>query len=281
MKKIPELEAYESVERGDALVFTDIPNEVYHSEVGVSSSYVRRFGESQLHAIEIEQETTPAMNYGSAAHALIVEGEEEFNKQVGVIVGSPYTKVNKQLKQDFIERGMIPIKERDYEDIMGMRDNMIDEGNMYLNGNGKIAEASFFWYEGDVLCKCRPDVICQPQGPHQEFEIVAVDYKTTFSCSPELFKESVLKYGYAQQAAWYRRGLQAAGYRVKEFVFVAQEKRAPYASKVFLITDKQMDLAWIDMNEYLEGINKCLKGARPTIYNSPNIVTLELSDEKP
>ena len=281
MKKIPELEAYESTPKGDALVFTNIPNEVYHSEVGVSSSYVRRFGESQLHAIEIEQETTPAMNYGSAAHALIVEGEEEFNKQVGVIVGSPYTKVNKQLKQDFIERGMIPIKERDYEDIMGMRDNMIDEGNMYLNGNGKIAEASFFWYEGDVLCKCRPDVICQPQGPHQEFEIVAVDYKTTFSCSPELFKESVLKYGYAQQAAWYRRGLQAAGYRVKEFVFVAQEKRAPYASKVFLITDKQMDLAWIDMNEYLEGINKCLKGARPTIYNSPNIVTLELSDEKP
>ena len=281
MKKIPELEAYKSVERGDALVFTNIPNEVYHSEVGVSSSYVRRFGESQLHAIEIEQETTPAMNYGSAAHALIVEGEEEFNKQVGVIVGSPYTKVNKQLKQDFIERGMIPIKEKDHEDIMGMRDNLIDEGNMYLNGNGKIAEASFFWYEGDVLCKCRPDVICQPQGPHQEFEIVAVDYKTTFSCSPELFKESVLKYGYAQQAAWYRRGLQAAGYRVKEFVFVAQEKRAPYASKVFLITDKQMDLAWIDMNEYLEGINKCLKGARPTIYNSPNIVTLELSDEKP
>ena len=278
MKKIPELEAYESTPRGDALVFTNIPNEVYHSEVGVSSSYVRRFGESQLHAIEIEQETTPAMNYGSAAHALIVEGEEEFNKQVGVIVGSPYTKVNKQLKQDFIERGMIPIKEKDHEDIMGMRDNLIDEGNMYLNGNGKIAEASFFWYEGDVLCKCRPDVICQPQGPHQEFEIVAVDYKTTFSCSPELFKESVLKYGYAQQAAWYRRGLQAAGYRVKEFVFVAQEKRAPYASKVFLITDKQMDLAWIDMNEYLEGINKCLKGARPTIYNSPNIVTLDLDE---
>ena len=281
MKKIPELEAYESTPKGDALVFTDIPNEVYHSEVGVSSSYVRRFGESQLHAIEIEQETTPAMNYGSAAHALIVEGEEEFNKQVGVIVGSPYTKVNKELKQDFIERGMIPIKEKDHEDIVGMRDNMIDEGNMYLNGNGKIAEASFYWYEGDVLCKCRPDVICQPQGPHQENDIVAVDYKTTFSCSPEAFKESVLKYGYLQQAAWYRRGLQAAGYRVKEFVFVAQEKKPPYAAKIFKITDKQMDLAWIDMALWLESLNGVLNGKKPTIYNSPNIVTLELSDERP
>ena len=279
MKKIPELEAYESVERGDALVFTDIPNEVYHSEVGVSSSYVRKFGESQLHAIEVEQETTPSMNFGSAAHALLVEGENEFNLQVGVVVGSPYTKVNKELKQEFIARGMIPIKERDYLDIKGMKEHMIDEGNMYLNGNGKIAEASFFWYEGDVLCKCRPDVICSPQGPHQDFEILAVDYKTTFSCSPDAFKESVLKYGYLQQASWYRRGLEAAGYRVKEFVFVAQEKKEPYASKVFKITDKQMDLAWIDMSEYLEGINKILKGGKPTIYNSPNIVTLDFDEQ--
>ena len=154
MKKIPELEAYESVERGDALVFTDIPNEVYHSEVGVSSSYVRKFGESQLHAIELEEQvTTSAMQFGSAAHALLVEGEEEFNKQIAVVVGSPYTKANKELKQEFIDRGLIVIKEREYHDIFAMRDNMIDEGNMYLNGNGKIAEASFFWYEGDVLSK--------------------------------------------------------------------------------------------------------------------------------
>jgi hypothetical protein len=73
--------------------------------------------------------------------------------------------------------------------------------------------------------------------------------------------------------------LEAAGYRVKEFVFVAQEKKEPYASKVFKITDKQMDLAWIDMSEYLEGINKILKGGKPTIYNSPNIVTLDFDEQ--
>ena len=117
MKKIPELEAYESVERGDALVYKDIPNEVYHSEVGVSSSYVRKFGESQLHAIEVEQVTTSAMHFGTAAHAMLVEGENEFNLQVGVVVGSPYTKANKELKQEFIDRGLIVIKEKEYHDI--------------------------------------------------------------------------------------------------------------------------------------------------------------------
>ena len=160
-----------------------------------------------------------------------------------------------------------------------MASNIIPEADMYLNGEGKIAEASFYWYEDDVLCKCRPDVICNPQGPHQDFEIVAVDYKTTYSCSPESFLESVLKYGYAQQAAWYRRGLEAAGYRVKEFVFVAQEKKEPYASKIFKITDKQMDKAWLDMKDMLESYKKYLKGTKPTIHNSPNIVTLDLDGQ--
>jgi exodeoxyribonuclease VIII len=174
---------------------------------------------------------------------------------------------------------MCCIKENEYKDIMAMRDHMIPEGDMYLNGDGKVAEPSFYWYEDKVLCKCRPDVICQPRGPHKPHEIVVVDYKTTYSCSPEYFKESVLKYGYAEQAAWYRRGMEAAGYSVKEFVFVAQEKKPPYASKVFIITDKQMDVAWEIMNTHLENIKRCMKGNKPTIYNSPNIVTLDLENE--
>ena len=279
MKTISELEEYNPIEKGDAIIVREIPNDVYHSDVGISSSFIRQFADSQVHAIEVEQETTPAMNFGTASHYMVVEGEAVFNDNVGVIVGSPYTKVNKDLKQDFIERGLVSINEKDYLAIEGMASNLIPEADMYLNGKNKIAEASFYWYEGNVLCKCRPDVICSPQGPHQDFEIVAVDYKTTFSCSPSSFLDSVLKYGYDQQAAWYRRGLEAAGYRVKEFVFVAQEKKEPYASKVFKITDKHMDEAWIEMSESLESYKKYLKGTKPTIHNSPNIVTLDINAE--
>tara|TARA_R100000697_G_scaffold53270_1_gene66524 strand:- start:85 stop:924 length:840 start_codon:yes stop_codon:yes gene_type:complete len=273
------LDQYKCEKRGDAFIYTGISNEDYHSDIGISSSYVRKFGESQLHALELEQETTAAMNFGTAAHSLLVEGEDAFSRDVGVIVGSPYTKVNKELKQDILDRGMCCIKENEYKDIMAMRDHMIPEGDMYLNGEGKIAEASFYWYEDEVLCKCRPDVICQPRSPHKPHEIVVVDYKTTYSCSPEYFRDSVLKYGYAEQASWYRRGMEAAGYKVKEFVFVAQEKKPPYASKVFIITDKQMDVAWETMDTHLDNIKRCMKGNKPTIYNSPNIVTLDLENE--
>ena len=279
MKQIPELQDYDPIEKGDAIIIREIPNEVYHSDVGISSSFVRKFNDSQVHAIEVETETTPAMNFGTAAHYMLVEGDSVFNDNVGVIVGSPYTKVSKDLKQDFKDRGLVVINEKDYLDIEGMASNIIPEADMYLNGDNKIPEASFYWYEDDVLCKCRPDVICSPQGIHQDFEIVAVDYKTTYSCRPESFLESVLKYGYDQQAAWYRRGLEAAGYRVKEFVFVAQEKKLPYASKVFKITEQQMDKAWIKMSASLESYKKYLKGTKPTIHNSPNIVTLDLDGQ--
>ena len=90
--QIEELKDYKFEQKGDCFVFGDIPNSVYHAGPGLSSSYIRSFGRSQLHAVEHVQETTPAMNFGTAAHALLVEGEDEFNNTVAVIAGSPYTK---------------------------------------------------------------------------------------------------------------------------------------------------------------------------------------------
>ena len=71
---ISELEEYNPTEKGDAIIIREIPNDVYHSDVGISSSFVRQFADSQVHAIEVEQETTPAMNFGTAAHYMLVEG---------------------------------------------------------------------------------------------------------------------------------------------------------------------------------------------------------------
>ena len=158
-----------------------------------------------------------------------------------------------------------------------MNNNMIEEGRMYLDAEGKVAEASFYWYEGDVLCKCRPDVICPPvQKPYSANEIVVVDYKTTQSCHPKEFAGSVRKYGYDMQAAWYRRGMEKAGFKVKEFVFVAQEKKPPYASKVFRMTEELMEQGWDKMSGFLEEYANHGKGGHLSIYNSPNIVDLVL-----
>ena len=273
--KIESLKDFASEQRGQALIYKDIPNEDYHAGVGISSSYIRRFGQSQLHAVEHKQESTPALKFGTASHALLVEGQEAFDKEVKVITGSPYTKAYKEEKAEYEEQGYIVLKEAEADVIHNMKANMIYEGNAYLNAKGKLAEASIYWYEGDILCKCRPDLLCPPlDEPNSDNKIVIVDYKTTISCEPYAFNKSVKKYGYDMQAAWYRRGMQMAGYDIDSFVFVAQEKVYPYASKVFRITKEQVDYGWTIMQRYLEDYKEYQQGKPLSIYNSPNVVDL-------
>ena len=275
--KIESLKNFESKQKGQALIYKDIPNEDYHAGVGISSSYIRRFGQSQLHAIEHKQESSPNLKFGTAAHALIVEGQEAFDKEVKVITGSPYTKAYKEEKAEYEEQGFIVLKEDDVNLIQSMKDSMVYEGNAYLNAKGKVAEASIYWYEDDVLCKCRPDMLCPPlKEPNSDNKIVIIDYKTTISCEPFAFNKSVKKYGYDMQAAWYRRGLLMAGYDVEDFVFIAQEKVHPYASKVFRITKEQIDFGWTMMESYLSDYKEYQKGKPLSIYNSPNVVDLVL-----
>jgi len=55
MKIMPEiLENEEHVILGDAVYFPDMEHNFYHSVPGISSSNIRRFGQSQLHAFEEE-----------------------------------------------------------------------------------------------------------------------------------------------------------------------------------------------------------------------------------
>ena len=129
---IEELKEFESEQKGETLVFSDIPNPVYHAGAGISSSKIRAFGKSQLHALEKVQETTPAMNFGTAAHALLVEGEEEFNNTVAVVMGSPYTNANKELKKEYEERGLTVIKEAEMTAIKGMKEQITRQRNRVI-----------------------------------------------------------------------------------------------------------------------------------------------------
>jgi len=277
MSMIDELKEYNFTEQGDALVYSDVPNAVYHDGPGISSSFVRAFGKSQVHATQQEQKTTPPMNFGTAAHSYVVEGDKAFQNDVAVITGSPYTNANKILKQDYLDRGLTVITEKEYEDLKGMRNNLIEEAWAYIDADSKIVENSFYWYEGDVLCKCRPDVMCAPLEPGSgSKDIVIVDYKTTKSCNPDSFIESVKEYGYDMQASWYRRGIQQAGYKVKYFMFVAQEKVHPYASKIFRMKNEDMDKGWERMAKYLQNYQEYEKNGKPTIYNQPNVVDLSI-----
>ena len=79
MNNLPKsLASHQHVVIGDAYYFPGMENELYHAIAGSSSSKIRRFKQSQQHAMHEVVEPTPAMAFGSAAHYFIVEGENAF-----------------------------------------------------------------------------------------------------------------------------------------------------------------------------------------------------------
>ena len=286
---LPEsLQNHQHVAIGDAIYFPDMDNAYYHQSPGVSSSVLRRFRQSQLHAMQEVVEPTTAMQIGSAAHSLIVEGENAFNKEVAVISGSPYTNANKQLKRDYLDRGMLVITQDKRNTLFQMKDNLIEEARKFLDVDQgeypgvfvKPYENALYWWEQDVLLKLRSDVIRYPViQPYSDESIVVIDYKTTSDCSVSGFTRSIRRYQYDLQAAFYRRGYQKAGFKVEDFLFVAQETKHPYATKIFKMNDEDMDRGWEQLEKSLVDFKAVKDGEKPSIYNSPNIVEVMLGYE--
>ena len=282
------LKDHQHVAIGDAIYFPDMDNTYYHQSPGVSSSTLRRFRQSQLHAMREEVEPTTAMQFGSAAHSLIVEGEEVFSKEVAVISGSPYTNVNKQLKIDYQNRGMLVINQDKRDVLFQMKDNLIEDARKFLDvvqGEypgvfTKPYENSLYWWEQDVLLKVRSDVIRHPLiKPYSDESIVLIDYKTTSDCSVSGFTRSIRRYTYDLQAAMYKRGFEKAGFKVEDFLFVAQETKHPYATKIFKMNNEDMDRGWEQLEETLGDYKAVCDGQTPSIYNTPSVVEVMLGYE--
>ena len=95
-----------------------------------------------------------------------------------------------------------------------------------LNGEHELP---IFWQDEltGEHCKARLDCLTEVDGKH-----IIVDYKTTSNASTDAFMNTAVKYGYDFQAAMYSEGYKAVTGNDCIFVFIAQEKTAPYAVNI-------------------------------------------------
>lgn len=90
-------------------------------------------------------------------------------------------------------------------------------------------ETPFFWTD-DLTgeeCKCRLDVLTK-MGTTD----IIVDLKTTDNAETDAFMRAAIKYGYDLQSAMYSEGYKANTGKEPVFVFVAIEKKPPYAVNI-------------------------------------------------
>ena len=206
---------------------------------------------------EEESKKSPAFIFGSACHKMILEPESWTHEYTVAIQADRRTKEGKEAWARFCEEhaGKTIITPDDFETINEMR-NALQECKLAADMIEGQHEVPFFWTDPETgeKCKCKADAVKTVDGKY-----VIVDYKTTTDASMEAFNRHILRFGYHVQAAMYTEGLQTAlelDYRPR-FLFVAQEKNAPYAVNVVDVGEDVMNYGSTVYHELLRKYHEC------------------------
>lgn len=222
----------------------DISNAEYHAAEGISSSVLKEAARSLAHCYARyfdparEKKTTPAMDFGTCVHTMVLEPLSQH--QVFAVVPEGMDRRSKEGKAffaDIEDAGLIALKQTDFEKIEKITKSVFSntKAKELINHDLSIIEQSFF-----VDCslhglklKARPDIFIPPC---KDFPSGAIcDLKTTLDASQGGFERSAYNLGYHIQAGWYAYVISSALKlnEIPDFYFISVEKEAPYACTVF------------------------------------------------
>lgn len=179
-----------------------------------------------------------ALTFGIAAHKLILEPTTFFDEYAIAPEVNRRTKAGKEEWENFVQQCAADDKEAisqaDYNTISMMAD-AVRKNPLALQFLTGIHESEWYWTDPSTQekLKCKCDNITDPI----EGKKYIVDYKTTDSCENGHFERSVSRYGYQFQAGFYTEGLKQNTGEDYGFAFVAQEKSAPYACRIYICSD--------------------------------------------
>ena len=219
----------------------------YHAAPGASASRLKLLKRSAAHMkydMDNPQEPTQAMIIGSATHSAILE-PVLFAKEWGRLPeGDGRSKAVKEAKAELIVQfGVGQILKPDvYDNILAMRDSVLDNALALDLLDGADTEVSHYWAERyirgikplEVDCKARIDALPREDSMWNH---CVVDIKTTANASPEEFRRSCFNFGYHIQAAHY---LTAADR--DRFIFIVVERDAPHCVAIYELDDDALEL---------------------------------------
>lgn len=215
----------------------NLTNEEYHADRGsLSSSGARLLLPPSSpahfrHAQDTPQEPKKTFELGTAAHKLVLgEGPD----LVRVDADKWTTNAVKAEVAAIRDEGGIPLKPAEYEQVHAMADALRRHpvaAALFDPARGK-PEQSLFWRDRPtgVMRRARFDWLPDARSGR----LIIPDYKTCRSAEPTALARAVQELGYHQQDDWYRAAARALDLADDSaaFVFVCQEKTAPYVVTV-------------------------------------------------
>lgn len=188
-------------------------------------------------AMDNKQPHKRHFDLGTAAHSLVLgDGPEPVAYPEDKLAsnGAASTKAAKEWADDMRTEGKLPLKQAEVDQIHAMADQLRRHpiaGRLFTPGNG-LPEQSMFWHDeaNGITRRARFDWL---PNPAPSGRLIIPDYKTAVSAEPAKWVKSGTDFGVHMQHANYVHGAKALGLAGQvAFVFVVQEKTAPYLVSV-------------------------------------------------
>lgn len=224
-------------------IYRDVEENAYHAgtdepSLSVSGAKVLIDCPARYHYQQSHRPQKREYDFGHAAHAKVLGVGLEIvaiPDDTLSATGSTGTKAAREFIDQARVDGKVPMKATELAVVDAMASAIESHADAVRLLSTGTPEMSFYWRceETRVLCRGRADwVTTMGDRP------VIVDYKTTTNASPDAFRWDAGKYGYHQQDAWYREGLTTLTGDAHAFVFIVQEKTAPYLVSVVELDDE-------------------------------------------
>ena len=240
--------------------------------------------------LEHPVEQTPAMAFGSACHKFILEPAGFLEEYAVAPNVDKRTREGKETWALFTEEnaGKSIVSN---DDISTMNDMKWMIGHCPLAakliyGKGET-EMPFFWTDKGTGEKCKIKV---DRLVKYNRRLYVVDYKTTQCAETFRFNSDIFKMGYYMQAAMYTEGVMKAKKIRKRpgFLFVAQEKKAPFSVNVIEVSEEVMNAGIAKFHQLMDKYHNCkvldqwpgyLNGNVPNDSFLPTWMQQEMEDE--
>lgn len=241
--------------------------EEYRAIPALNASFLIDMVRSPAHAVQhrMQNEATPAMAFGSAFHAAVLE-PDEFSKKYRELPPMDFrTKAGKETKAALIAASpeAVLLSADDAAQIRSMQFSISKHeiASKLCSGEGEH-EFVLQWQQGDVPCKARID----RRKVHNSHYADVCDLKTTSDATFRGFSQSVVKYGYHMQAAWYIEGLKRNNIRCDRFCFICIETVAPFAVAVYELDELLIEIANEEIAKQFEIYKECQKSGKWPAY---------------
>jgi hypothetical protein len=230
----------------------------YHSLPYISKTGLDYINKSPQHFIAYKnspQKPTPAMLFGSALHASVLEPHLFKAKYVKAPDVDKRTNVGKSTLAEFLKHniGKTLLDPDDFDRIQKMTEEIYSHPTASKLLSGGEAERSLIFdiEKYGIRMKSRVDYL---KGN------LITDLKTCEDASADGFQRSVAAYRYHVQAGVYSSALTAlTGSELQSMAFIAIEKKEPFGIGIYLLDDFFIDAGKIAFEKNMQSYAECVK----------------------